>query len=57
MNKKINIIYLIPAYKKPSGGSIVVYNHSKIINSFKKNNISSKIHHYKKIRKAKLINS
>ena len=57
MNKKINIIYLIPAYKKPSGGSIVVYNHSKIINSFKKNNISSKIIHYKKTRKAKLITS
>jgi len=43
INKKINIIYLIQAYKKPSGGSMVAYNHSRIINSFKKINISSEI--------------
>jgi hypothetical protein len=56
-NKKINIIYLIPSYKKPSGGSMVAYNHSRIINSFKKINISSQILHYKKKRTAKLITS
>ena len=33
---QINIIYIIPAYKKPSGGSMIAYNHSRIINSFKK---------------------
>jgi hypothetical protein len=57
INKKINIIYLIQAYKKPSGGSMVAYNHSRIINSFKKINISSEILHYKKKRTAKLITS
>lgn len=56
-NKKINITYLIPAYKKPSGGSMIVYNHSRIINSFKKKNISSVIVHYKKKRGVKLITS
>jgi hypothetical protein len=56
-NKKINIIYFIPSYKKPSGGSMVAYNHSRIINSLKKINISSQILHYKKKRSAKLITS
>jgi len=56
-NKKINIIYFTPAYKNPSGGSMVMYNHSKIINNFKKINLSSEILHYKKSRLAKLISS
>lgn len=55
--KKINIIYLIPAYKKPSGGSMISYNHSNIINNFKKKNISSEIIHYKKKKIAKFITS
>lgn len=57
INKKINIIYFVPAYKKPSGGSMIMYNHSKTINSLKKINLSSKILHYKKSRTAKLITS
>ena len=51
--KKINIIYLMPAHKKASGGSKVIYQHSEIINKFKIENISSKILHLKKKKMAK----
>ena len=45
--KKINIIYLLPALKGASGGAKVIYNQSSILNS-SKNNISSQILHLKK---------
>ena len=45
--KKINIIYLLPALKGASGGAKVIYNQSSILNSLK-NNISSQILHLKK---------
>ena len=52
--KKINIIYLMPAHKRASGGSKVIYQHSEIINKFGIENISSKILHLKKKKMAKL---
>ena len=51
--KKINIIYLMPAHKRASGGSKVIYQHSEIINKFGIKNISSKILHLKKKKMAK----
>jgi len=51
--KKLNIIYLLPALKGASGGAKVIYNQSSIINSFK-NNISSEILHLKKNKYYKL---
>jgi hypothetical protein len=54
--KKINIIYLLPTQKTPSGGSGVIYKHSSIINNFD-NNFSSEILHYKKKKIIKFINS
>jgi hypothetical protein len=57
MNKeKINIIYLLPTQKTPSGGSGVIYKHSAIINNLK-NNFSSEILYYKKKKLAKFVNS
>ena len=44
---KINIIYLIPELKNPSGGAKVIYNHSHILNKLN-NKISSQIIHLKK---------
>ena len=44
---KINIIYLIPELKKPTGGAKVIYNHSHILNKLN-NRISSQIIHLKK---------
>ena len=44
---KINIIYLLPELKKPTGGAKVIYNHSSILNKLNKK-ISSKIIHLKK---------
>ena len=46
--KKINIIYILPAHKRASGGSKVIYQHSELINKFKIDNISSHILHLKK---------
>lgn len=57
MIKKINIIYIMPAFDKPSGGAMVNYNHSEIINNLKINNISSQVAHYKKKKTAKLVSS
>ena len=51
--KKINIIYLLPALKGASGGAKVIYNQSSILNSLK-NNISSQILHLKKNKYYKL---
>ena len=51
--KRINIIYLMPAHKRASGGSKVIYQHSEIINKFGIENISSKILHLKKKKMAK----
>lgn len=45
--KNINIIYLLPELKGASGGAKVIYNHSIILNSLKKN-ISSNVIHLKK---------
>ena len=47
--KKINIIYLLPEMKGASGGAKVIYNHSLILNRFKKNITSSVLHLKKKI--------
>ena len=44
---KVNIIYLIPELKNPSGGAKVIYNHSYILNKLN-NKISSQIIHLKK---------
>lgn len=44
---KINIIYLLPEIKNPTGGAKVIYNHSIILNKLDKK-ISSKIIHLKK---------
>ena len=44
---KINIIYLIPELKNPTGGAKVIYNHSHILNKLN-NKISSQIIHLKK---------
>jgi hypothetical protein len=46
--KKINIVYLLPESKKPSGGAKVIYEHSAIINKLQINNFSSEIVHLKK---------
>ena len=48
LDKKINIIYILPAHKGPSGGSKVIYQHSELINEFGFNNITSQILHLKK---------
>ena len=57
VNKKINIIYLLPANKKPVGGSKLVYEHSEIINNLKLDKISSQILNIKKSKIRKIINS
>jgi hypothetical protein len=44
---KINIIYLLPELKNPTGGAKVIYNHSSILNKLD-SKISSKIIHLKK---------
>lgn len=46
--KKINIIYFLPANKYPSGGAKAIYHHSNIFNSIDDSYISSSILHYKK---------
>jgi hypothetical protein len=51
--KKINVVYLLPALKGASGGAKVIYNQSSILNLLK-NNISSKILHLKKNKYYKL---
>ena len=55
--KKINIVYLLPASKKPSGGAKVVYEYSDIINKFQVKSISSQIVHLKKKSNIKIIDS
>ena len=53
---KINIIYLIPELKNPTGGAKVIYNHSNILNKLN-NKISSQIVHLKKKLSYKLESS
>src|SRR6056300_875531 len=53
---KINIIYLIPELKIPTGGAKVIYNHSYILNKLN-NKISSQIIHLKKKLSYKLESS
>ena len=53
---KINIIYLIPELKNPTGGAKVIYNHSNILNKLN-NKISSQIIHLKKKLSYKLESS
>jgi len=53
---KINIIYLIPELKNPTGGAKVIYNHSYILNKLN-NKISSQIIHLKKKLSYKLESS
>ena len=48
MNKIKNIIYFLPAQKFPSGGAMVIYRHSYLINKMKINGLKSYIVHYKK---------
>lgn len=55
--KKINIVYLLPVSKKPSGGAKVIYEHSAIINKLQIGNFSSEIVHLKKKNNIKIINS
>jgi hypothetical protein len=55
--KKINIVYILPESKKPSGGAKVIYEHSAIINKLQINNFSSEIVHLKKKNNIKIINS
>ena len=45
--KKINIIYILPEMRGPSGGAKVIYNHSLKLNNLNKN-ISSSVIHLKK---------
>ena len=52
-----NIIYFLPAQKKPSGGAKVIYNHSNIINKFAIRGLSSSIIHYKKKKYSKYLES
>ena len=54
LEKNINIIYILPAHKGPSGGSKVIYKHSELINEFKIKNVSSKILHLKKKKLSKI---
>ena len=56
-NKKINIIYVLPAHKGASGGSKVIYQHSEIINKLNINNTSSEILHLKKGKFSKFTTS
>jgi len=44
----------LPAHKGASGGSKIIYTHSKIINKLNINNISSQVLHLKKSRLSKL---
>ena len=53
---KINIIYLIPELKNPTGGAKVIYNHSNILSKID-NRISSQIIHLKKKLSYKLESS
>ena len=53
--KKINIIYIAPANKNPSGGSKVIYQHSELINKFKIDNMSSYVLHLKKTKISKIL--
>ena len=55
--KKINIVYLLPVSKKPSGGAKVIYEHSAIINKLQIDNFSSEIVHLKKKNNIKIISS
>ena len=54
-NKKINIIYVLPAHKSASGGSKIIYQHSELINKFKIDNVSSYILHLKKKKISKIL--
>jgi len=48
MNKKnLNIIYISPSEKGPSGGGKIIYKHSDIINNLR-NGFTSQILHLKK---------
>ncbi|MDC0469324.1 hypothetical protein OAN07_02650 [Candidatus Pelagibacter sp.] len=51
--KKINIIYLLPAMKKISGGAKVIYNHSKLLNNLDPN-LNSTVNHLKKNTRYKI---
>ena len=53
--KKINIIYILPAHKNASGGSKVIYQHSELINKFKIENVTSQILHLKKKKIDKIL--
>ena len=55
-NKNINVIYVCPAEKKPSGGVRIIYRHSEIINNLNKN-YSSEVIHLGKKKISKYINS
>lgn len=57
MPTKINVIYLLPVNKKPTGGSKLIYEHSEIINNLKLNQISSQIVNIKKNKIGKIFNS
>ena len=54
---KRNIIYFLPALKKPSGGAKCMYHHSNLINKMSIKGFSSSILHYKKKRISKILYS
>jgi hypothetical protein len=45
--KKINIIFLLPELKGPSGGAKLIYQHSLVLNRINQK-VESKILHIKK---------
>ena len=54
---KINIIYLNNTEKFASGGSKIIYNHSRIINTYYLKKFNSEVLHIKKKKVSKYINS
>ena len=54
---KINIIYLNNTEKFASGGSKIIYNHSRIINTYYLKKFNSEILHIKRKKVSKYINS
>ena len=54
---KRNIIYFLPALKRPSGGAKYMYHHSNLINKMSIKGFSSSIIHYKKKKISKILHS
>lgn len=50
-----NIIFLLPAFRKPSGGAKVIYRHSNIINNLQNKKTKSFVAHFKKKKTSKFL--